>query len=61
MVLLNGNNHMGKITRKRYQYWGFENEKPQIMWTEWFPWNSINEEQIQLKGFKGNDLKNDYK
>lgn len=46
--------------QKRYQYWGVVNGVPQIMWTPWFPYNG-DKEPIQLKGFKGNYLKNEYK
>lgn len=49
-----------EVRQKRYQYWGSVNGKPQIMWTEWFNYNGP-EEPIQHKGFKGNDLKNEYR
>lgn len=46
---------------KRYQYWASENGKPIKKWTEFFIWDSDSTEPIQLKGYKGNDLKNEYK
>lgn len=45
-----------KKRQKRYQYWG----KFGIKWTEWFNYNG-QEEPIQIKGFKGNDLRNEYR
>ena len=45
---------------KRYQYWGSENGKPVKKWTEYFPWNSDSREKIQMKGFKGDNLLNEY-
>ena len=48
-------------TYKRYQYWGSENGKPVKKWTEYFPWDSDSREKIQLKGFKGDCLLNEYK
>ena len=46
---------------KRYQYWGFKDGKAQMLWTDFFIWDSDSRDQIQLKGFKGNHLKNEYK
>lgn len=48
------------MKQKRYQYWGFKDGKPQILWTEWFECNE-NENKTQLKGFKNNDLKSEYR
>lgn len=42
---------------KRYQYWGSTG----IQWTPWFKYDSDLLEPIQAKGFKGNNLKNEYK
>lgn len=50
-----------QVRQKRFQYWGSINGTPQKMWSEWFPWDNSSEEPIQLKGFKGNHLKNEYK
>ena len=51
-----------KQLQKRYQYYASENGKPVIKWTEWFNCsNKSNKEKIQLKGFKGNDLLNEYR
>lgn len=49
------------MTYKRFQYWGRKDGKPQVLWTDWFPFNSDNREPIQNKGFKGNHLKNEYR
>ena len=46
--------------KKRFQYWASEQGKPIKKWTEWFNWDSDNREPIQLKGFKGNHLLNEY-
>jgi hypothetical protein len=44
------------MIQKRYQYW----TKEGIKWTSWFKCSST-EEALQLKGFKGNNLKNEYR
>jgi hypothetical protein len=49
-----------KVKQKRFQYWGSIDGIPQIMWSDWFDYNGP-EEPIQLKGFKGNHLKNEYR
>lgn len=49
-----------KHQQKRFQYWGVANGKPSILWSNWFDFNGP-EEPIQLKGFKGNDLLNEYR
>lgn len=54
--LFNGKRFIMKKRQKRYQYWG----KFGIKWTEWFNYNG-QEEPIQIKGFKGNDLRNEYR
>ena len=48
------------MRQKRYQYWGRVNGVSQIMWTPWFKYDGP-EEPIQLKGFKGNHLNNEYR
>lgn len=47
----------------RYQYWGLVNGKPQKCWTKWFDiiFDRGEEPKIQLKGFKGDDLLNEYR
>lgn len=45
---------------KRYQFWASENGKPVKKWTEYFEWNSDSREKIQMKGFKGDNLLNEY-
>ena len=42
---------------KRYQHWTREG----IKWTPWFEWTSSDCPNVQLKGFKGNDLLNEYR
>jgi hypothetical protein len=42
---------------KRYQFFG----KQGIQWTDWFPTNGKSQEPIQLKCYKGRNLKNEYK
>ena len=49
-----------QVRQKRYQYWGSINGVPQILWSEWFDSKGL-EEPIQMKGFKGNNLKNEYR
>lgn len=46
---------------KRYEYWGSEGGKPVKKFTSWFNWESTLTDPIQLKGFKGNHLRNEYK
>ena len=46
---------------KRFQYWGRVDGKVQKCWTDWFPWNSDSREKVQLKGFKGDMLLNEYR
>jgi len=49
------------MTYKRYEYWASENGKLVKKFTNWFKWDSDNREPIQNKGFKGNNLKNEYR
>lgn len=49
-----------KVRQKRFQYWGSLNGTPVKMWAKWFDYNG-EEEPIQLKGFKGNHLLNEYR
>jgi hypothetical protein len=42
--------------KKRYQYW----TKEGIRWTSWFEVSPEANEPIQAKGFKGNNLLNEY-
>jgi hypothetical protein len=44
------------MIQKRYQYWGFSNGKPSIMWTNWFTWTGDTKDRVQLK-----KLKNEYR
>lgn len=52
---------LGRMVYKRYQYWGKKDGKVQKLWTQFFPWNSPSREKVQLKGYKGDDLLNEYK
>ena len=49
------------VCYKRYQYWGRKDGKVQKLWTDFFPWDSPSREKVQLKGYKGDDLLNEYK
>ena len=49
------------MRQKRYQYWGRVNGSPTIMWTKWFTCRGNSTEPIQMKGFKGNNLRNEYR
>ena len=51
---------MKQVRQKRFQYWTSINCIPTIVWSAWFDYNGP-EESIQLKGFKGNHLKNEYR
>ena len=44
---------------KRYEYWGSENGKAVKKFTDWFEWDG-EQYPIQLNGFKGNHLHNEY-
>jgi hypothetical protein len=46
-----------KVNQKRYQYWS----RTGIVWTPWFDCDSDLRDPVQLKGFKGNHLKNEYR
>lgn len=45
------------MIQKRFQYWTREGK----VWSEWFDWGSDDCPKVQLKGYKGNDLKNEYR
>ena len=49
------------MVKKRFQFWGRKDGKVEKMWSEWFKWDSDNRDPIQLKGFKGDHLLNEYK
>ena len=48
------------MVKKRFQFWGRKDGKVEKMWSEWFKWDSDNRDPIQLKGFKGDHLLNEY-
>lgn len=45
---------------KRYQYWTFKEGKAQKAWTRWFT-VKFKGERVQLKGYKGDTLLNEYR
>ncbi len=49
--------HVEHMVYKRFQFRTREGKQ----WTEWFEWKSDNRDPIQLKGFKGDNLLNEYK
>lgn len=51
---------LSDMTRKRFQFWGRKDGKVEKMWSEWFKWDSDNRDPIQLKGYKGDNLLNEY-
>ena len=54
--------HSDVMVKKRFQYWGRNKDgKVEKMWSEWFKWDSDNRDPIQLKGYKGDNLLNEYK
>lgn len=46
---------------KRYEYWATENGKAVKKWTRWFKWNSPSRVKVELKGFKGDVLRCEYR
>lgn len=46
---------------KRYEYWSSQNGKPVKKFTEWFLWLSDSRDPIQMKGYKGDNLLNEYR
>lgn len=48
------------MVKKRFQYWGRKDGKVEKMWSQWFGWDSDNRDTIQLKGYKGDHLLNEY-
>ena len=48
------------MVKKRFQFWGRKDGKVEKMWSQWFKWDSDNRDLIQLKGFKGDHLLNEY-
>ena len=48
------------MVKKRFQFWGRKDGKVEKMWSQWFKWDSDNRDPIQLKGFKGDNLLNEY-
>ncbi len=49
-----------QVRQKRFQYWGSLDGIPMKMWSDWFDYNGP-EDKIQQKGFKGNDLLNEFR
>lgn len=49
------------MVKKRFQFWGRNKDgKVEKMWSQWFEWDSDNRDPIQLKGYKGDHLLNEY-
>lgn len=48
------------VKQKRFQYWGVVNGAPQKLWTKWFNFSGP-ECPIQLKGYKGDCLLNEFR
>ena len=49
-----------EVRQKRFQYWGSLDGIPMKMWSNWFNYDGP-EESLQLKGFKGDHLLNEYR
>ena len=45
---------------KRYEYWASENGKPIKKFTDWFPYDGDETSNIQAKGYKGDNLLQEY-
>ena len=46
---------------KRYEYWASDNGKPVKRFTDWFTWDGDTDNNIQLKGYKNNNLLQEFK
>lgn len=46
---------------KRYEYWASENGKAVKKWTRWFKWGSSSRIKVELKGYKGDVLRCEYR
>ena len=46
---------------KRYQYWASANGKPYKEWTQWFQYDGDETSQIQMKGYKGDVLLQEFR
>lgn len=46
---------------KRYQYWASANGKPYKEWTQWFPYDGDETSQVQMKGYKGDVLLQEFR
>ena len=49
------------MIQKRFQFWGRVDGKVQKCWTDWFDWKSDDCPKVQLKGYKGDCLLNEYR
>lgn len=50
-----------KPMMKRYQYWASKDGKPHKEWTQWFPYDGDETSQIQMKGYKGDVLLQEFR
>ena len=46
---------------KRYQYWASDNGKPYKEWTQWFPYDGDETSKVQMKGYKGDVLLQEFR
>ena len=46
---------------KRYQYWASANGKPYKEWTQWFPYDGDETSKVQMKGYKGDVLLQEFR
>lgn len=46
--------------KKRYQYWTSDKGKPYKAWTDWFETDEESTTDIQAKGYKGDNLLQEY-
>ena len=62
MITIGQNSTLHSMAKrqKRYQFWGSIEGKAQKLWTPWFDYNGP-EEPVQLKGYKGNHLLNEFR
>ena len=49
------------MVKKRFQYWASKDGNPYKEWTDWFEWDGDTNDKVQLKGYKGDKLLQEYK
>lgn len=50
-----------KPMMKRYQYWASDNGKPYKKFTDWFQYDGDETSKIQMKGYKGDVLLQEFR